>query len=76
MRVPQWDNLYDVPDISYDKKIWIIDNPRNSGIQLLYWVLFGSWVYYVKIQIRSSAGPAKTSQVDVEIEEFQKLKEI
>lgn len=68
--------LYDVPDISYDKKIWIIDNPRNSGIQLLYWVLFGSWVYYVKIQIRSSVGPAKTTQVDVEIEEFQKLKEI
>ena len=68
--------LYDVPDISYDKKIWIIDNPRNSGIQLIYWVLFGSWVYYVKIQIRSSVGPAKTTQVNVEIEEFQKLKEI
>jgi len=68
--------LYDLPDISYDKKIWIIDNPKNSGIQLLYWVMFSGWVYYVQIQIRSSKGPNQVTQVDVEIEEFKKLKEV
>jgi hypothetical protein len=68
--------LYDLPDISYDKKIWIIDNPKNSGIQLVYWVMFSGWVYYVQIQIRSSKGPNQVTQVDVEIEEFKKVKEI
>jgi hypothetical protein len=68
--------LYDLPDISYDKKIWIIDNPGNSGIQLVYWVMFAGWIYYVQIQIRSSKGPNQITQVDVEIEKFKKLKEI
>lgn len=68
--------LYDGNDINYDGKIWIIDNPGNSGIQLVYWVVFAGWAYYTQIQIRSSKGPHQITQVDVEIEKFHKIKEL
>jgi len=65
--------LCDIPDISYDKKIWIIDNPKNSGIQLVYWVLIMDKLFYVEISIRSSSGEGRASQITIEIDKLKEL---
>jgi len=68
--------LYNTPDSSYDKKIWVVDNNGNSGIKIIYWVEFSSWVYVVHILIRSNQPTMKVAQVTVEIERFDKLKDL
>jgi len=68
--------LYHAPGSEYDDKIWIIDNNKASNVKLIYWVVFDSWVYVVSIYIRSNQPKSKIAQVIVEIEKFDKLKDL
>lgn len=68
--------MYDTPDKDYDKKIWIIDRNTNSGVRAIYWVVFGSWVYVVFIDIRSNKAEQQVTQVAIEIKKFEKVKDL
>lgn len=68
--------MYDTPDKDYDKKIWILDRNTNSGVRAIYWVVFGSWVYVVFIDIRSNKAEQQVTQVAIEIKKFEKKKDL
>lgn len=68
--------IYHSPGKGYDNKIWIIDNNKASNVKLIYWVLFASWIYVVHIYIRTNQPKTKVSQVVVEIDKFEKYKDL
>lgn len=68
--------LFHSPGHDYDDKIWIIDNNKASNVKLIYWVVFASWVYVVHIYIRTNQPKSKIAQVIVEIDKFEKYKDL
>ena len=68
--------LYHSPGQGYDDKIWIIDNNKASNVKIIYWVLFASWIYVVHIYIRTNKPKTQIAQVVVEIDKFEKYKDL
>ena len=68
-------SLYDKIGDNYDGKIWIIDNNQNSGVNVIYWVVFSSMVYIVRVEIRANK-TNRNAQVVIEIKDFKKVENL
>lgn len=69
-------DMYDSKNNDYDGKIWILDSNKNSGLKLIYWVIFSNYIYNIHILLRSNQPSSKISQATIEITDFRKMKEL